>query len=627
MNRPSTTQTHTWREWNQVKVPPLLTGVTSLARVTEPYPVKAVVFGRDPDYLETVCEVLDQAFKNRLSIVFADNHPDQFAGLESRFEGTTVAISMPAVCAGLRTLRSPAEVIDDVELPHLNGGTVVVPPDRARWLEEELEIVHRNVGLESSNLGLELERFLQGNPISWHGLNLSVDVDRTKSPALQQRVLEELDTRTTRRINLWHWPGGGGSTLARRIAWNVHTLYPTVVANRVLPDQLRDRLQFIFSLTQKPVLVIVEDSVTTSDDLDRVYDRLRSGNTPAVLLRIGRRSTASTESGSFFLDGLLDNVEAAAFAGRLIGQVPSRRAALEKLKDSRDHNQRRLRTPFYFGLVGFGKDFVGLEPYVSHRLSEASEQVLDICKMSSLLYHFGQQAIPVQLLSSILSLPRERRIRMDQVMPSLIQELFVQQTDRSVRPAHELIANEILEQVLARGLADKRNWRSGLAESAVEFIEYAAQHHDHPGGATANLVRTVIIERGIQETPAGVLEGQFSDLINAIPSSDGQCRVLERLTELFPDEAHFWAHLGRFYTRILRDHSAAYDSHNRSLQIALQDPVLYHMAGMALRGELDELLDNLEPNVFDFEAETANSISCGGISETLCRVSRARSSK
>ena len=225
--------------------------MTSLARVTEPYPVKAVVFGRDPDYLETVCEVLDQAFKNRLSIVFADNHPDQFAGLESRFEGTTVAISMPAVCAGLRTLRSPAEVIDDVELPHLNGGTVVVPPDRARWLEEELEIVHRNVGLESSNLGLELERFLQGNPISWHGLNLSVDVDRTKSPALQQRVLEELDTRTTRRINLWHWPGGGGSTLARRIAWNVHTLYPTVVANRVLPDQLRDRLQFIFSLTSK----------------------------------------------------------------------------------------------------------------------------------------------------------------------------------------------------------------------------------------------------------------------------------------------------------------------------------------------------------------------------------------
>ena len=602
-NRPTTTETRTWREWNQAKVPRLLTATTSLARITEPFPVKAVVFGNDPDYLASVCDVLDQSFKSRLSFVFADSRPDQFASLEARLGGAAVATSLPAVCAGLRALKSPTEAIDDVELPHLNGGRVRVPPDRARWLEEELEIVHCNVGLQSSNSELELECFLQGNPISWSGLNLRVYVDRTISSALQQKVLQELDTRATRRINLWHWPGGGGSTLARRIAWNVRTIYPTVVATRVLPDQLRDRLQFVFSLTQKPVLVIVEDSVTTSDDLDRVYDRLRSGNIPAVFLRVGRRNRASTEPGSFNVDAILDNVEATAFAGKLIAQVPHRRPALERLRESGDQNQRRLRTPFYFGLVAFGKDFVSLEPYVSHRLSEASEEVLNICKVSSLLYHFGQQATPVQLLSSILSLPRDRRILLDQVLPSLIQELFVQQTDRSIRPAHELIANEILEQVLARGLEDKRNWRSGLAESAVECIDYLAQHHGHPGGAAANLVRAVIIERGLQETPAGFLEGQFSDLIGAIPSSDGQCRVLEKLTELFPDEAHFWAHLGRFYTRVLRNHSSAYTSHNKSLQIAPQDPVLYHMAGMALRGELDEFLDSLDSKGFESGSE------------------------
>ena len=602
-NRPSTTQTHRWREWNQAKVPRLSAAVTSLARMTEPHPVKAIVFGREPDYLETVCDVLDQGFKNRLSFVFAGERPDQFAQLESRFEGSTVAISLPAICAGLRSLRSPTETARDVELPHLNGGTVTVPPDRARWLEEEVEIVHGNVGLDSSNSDLELQNFLKGNLISWHGLNLGVDVGRTKTAALQERVLEELNSRTTRRLNLWHWPGGGGSTLGRRIAWNVHTSYPTVVASRVLLDQLRDRLQFVFSLTQKPVLVIVEDSVTGPDDLDRVYDRLRSANIPAVLLRIGRRNSASTESGSVYLNGILDNTEAVAFAGKLIAEVPSRRAELEKLRESSGDTARRLRTPFYFGLVAFGRDFAGLEPYVAHRLSEASEQVLDVCKISSLLYHFGQQATPVQLLAPILSLPRDRRVRLNQVIPSLIQELFVQESDRSVRPAHELIANEILEQVLGSGLEDKRNWRSGLAQCTVEAIEAAAQHHDHPGGATANLVRSVVIERGMQETPSGFLEGQFSDLINAIPSSDGQCRVLETLTELFPDEAHFWAHLGRFYTRILRNHAAAYESHNKSLQIAPNDPVLYHMAGMALRGELYELQEHFDPSSFDVEEE------------------------
>ena len=152
-DRPSTTQTHTWREWNQAKVPRISAAVTSVARITEPHPVKAVIFGREPDYLETVCDVLDQAFKSRLSFVFAGARPDQFAQLESRFEGNTVAISMPAVCAGLRSLRSPTETAGDVELPHLNGGTVRVPQDRARWLEEEVEIVHGNVGLDSPDAG------------------------------------------------------------------------------------------------------------------------------------------------------------------------------------------------------------------------------------------------------------------------------------------------------------------------------------------------------------------------------------------------------------------------------------------------------------------------------------------
>ena len=200
----------------------------------------------------------------------------------------------------------------------------------------------------------------------------------------------------------------------------------------------------------------------------------------------------------------------------------------------------KRRTPFYFGLVAFREDFAGLEPYVSHRLREASEPALAVCRISSLLYHFGQQATPIQLLSSVLSLPRTRLVSISSMIPSLLQELFVQDSDRGIRPAHELIANEILEQVLSQGSGDRRNWRSRLAQCAVDAMEIASEHNDHPGGAIAGLMRSVIIERGIQETPEGLLEGQFSNLIAAIPSSDGQRRVLERLTELFPDEAHFW---------------------------------------------------------------------------------------
>ena len=343
------------------------------------------------------------------------------------------------------------------------------------------------------------------------------------------------------------------------------------------------------------------DVLLFRDSLERVYDRLRSGNVPAVFLRVVRREIASTQTGSFYLDGMLSNVEAAAFAGKLVSEVPHRRTDLERLKDE---NDRQRRTPFYFGLVAFGRDFAGLEPYVSHRLAEASDPALTACKISSLLYHFGQQATPVQLLSSILSLPRTKLLSISSMMPSLLQELFISDSKNSIRPAHELIANEILEQLLSQDFGDKRNWRLGLAQCAVNAIEIAAEHNDHPGGAIAELMRSVIIERGTQETSAGLREGQFSNLIDIIPGSDGKRRVLERLTELFDEEAHFWAHLGRFYTRVSREHSAASESHNKSLQLAPHDPVLHHMAGMALRGELDELLENLDQDGLQLEDET-----------------------
>ena len=200
------------------------------------------------------------------------------------------------------------------------------------------------------------------------------------------------------------------------------------MAKRVIADSLADRLRFLFELTRMPVLVIVEDSVTNHSDLDGLYDRLRSSNIPVVLLTVGRRSTASPQPGSFYVGGILDDAEASAFAGRLSAQVPDRRPQLEQLSSDRG-SQRR--TPFYFGLTAFGKDFVGLEPYVSYRLAEASEPLLNVVKMSCLLYHYGQRSTPIQLMSSILSLPRSKTILASSVLPTLLRELFLQESDRS----------------------------------------------------------------------------------------------------------------------------------------------------------------------------------------------------
>jgi len=88
---------------------------------------------------------------------------------------------------------------------------------------------------------------------------------------------------------------------------------------------------------------------------------------------------------------------------------------------------------------------------------------------------------------------------------------------------------------------------------------------------------------------------QFARLLDAIPSAEGRLQVLRRLTEAFPDEAHFWAHLGRFYSFELREYDNAIDAVNHSILLQPDDHVLHHMKGMVLRGQLYQKMEQKRP--------------------------------
>lgn len=61
-SRPSTVQTRTWREWNHTKARSLTRWVIELARETEPKPATVIVFGGEHSYVQSLCDILDQAF-------------------------------------------------------------------------------------------------------------------------------------------------------------------------------------------------------------------------------------------------------------------------------------------------------------------------------------------------------------------------------------------------------------------------------------------------------------------------------------------------------------------------------------------------------------------------------------
>ena len=588
-SRPTTRPSGNWRDWNRSKSPMLERAMNELARLTEPAPVTVIVFSGDAQHVTTTCEVIDRTFAYRVDYVFASQDVTTFENLVDSFDATAIAISLPDVCHGLRELGRDVELSQTTRFPRFGGGTVAMPIDRARWVEEQLELVHWDVGLAAQDQTLE-DAFLKGAIVSWNELNVGVDADRAARSSLEHQIRKELEVRATRRVNFWHWPGAGATTVARRIAWNLQREYPTVVALEIEPQQTAERVRYLFGITRLPILIVIDLPGVTAEVVDRFYDALRRSHVPAVLFNVERRFDARVGSGTHYLDAMLTTREAVALSGVLTTRVPSRRQELELLIDEAD---RRKRSPFYFGLVAFGRDFQGLEAYVAARLSRSTDPIREAVILMAFAYYYGQVSLSLQTFAPVFGIRSSKLVIMSEVIPDYLRELLVD-VNNGVRPAHQLIAEEVLQQELGQKTGNRRNWRNGLADLAISFVDLlsALPHGDR--GVISSILRAVIIERGYGQSPAGPWDAGFSRFLDDIPSVEGQQRVLEHLTEALPEEPHFWAHLGRFYSRVVRDHSKAHVAHEAALGIISDDPLLHHMAGMGWRNELYDHLNSLD---------------------------------
>ena len=602
-SRPSTIHGDSWREWHREKLTDLRKATEAVAKITDIKPVTMIVFGGDTSFVRTVCEQVDASFRDRVDFVFATPDKNKYPEIIEVFNGNYAPIAFGEACRHISELRRFGSENTGIEIPKLEGGVAQIPPEQARWLEEEFDLIHLPTHAPSEDTQEEIKGFHHGNQISWYGLNAGIDVHRDGLQEVERRVREGLGSRAVRRVDLSHWPGAGGSTLGRRLAWNVHTSYPAIVAHTVNPSSNLDRIRYLFDISNQPILVIVDSPSASTNDLDRLFYLVRGSNVWATIVHIVRYYGDSPRNQQTpFLDAMLSTPEALALEERLSALVPDRRSALRNLSGI---EERRRRTPFNYGLTAFGRDFQGIESYVSSRLDRCTTHGRLICLISSLVYHYGQQSISLQLFAKRLGIPQSKVVTLSDVVDGVVEDLFVNSRGW-IRPIHDLIAGEILRQLLGQDLTDE-NWRTGLADAALTLAEICAEQATTSGAQASELLHTVLLERHTEDYDA-----DFSRLLRDVPSPEAKERVLTTLTELFPYEPHFWAHLGRFRSLVTRNHQLAHESHRTALDLAEDDPTLHHMAGMSLRAQLYDLLSmndwdgTLEENIRSLVDEAAD---------------------
>lgn len=573
-----------WRSWYAAFQRDIQNHVEDLARSDVGKPVIVIAALDDADHLEqyeSVFDIFVSCFGEAVRIVGVDCSKNNLT-FRPKYNAVVIPIPLPQFLHGLGQIQHPESAESVITFPSLSGSPIAFHKDATPWLTEDLEAVHMGVGQRPPADRVPERDFLRGHEVTWYDLALNCDVSRDILHRVETTVRSGLEHREAARINVFHAPGAGGTTLSRRLLWNLRRHFPSLILKACVPEETVERIGQICGLTGKAVCLVAETSVVSEGDLDKLFTLIRARHLPVAIVQVGRRLGKTVDSArSFFLPSVLSNQERDAFSHFLSRAVPEKRMQILKFAGS---NRPEFHTPFFLALTAFDSDFVGLDRYVKDRVESLNATQQRALIFFCLAHYYGQMAIPSQMFAVDLGLPASKAVEIDRALPDSVLELLIQDQPGLWRPRHYLISKAILECLLTSG-GDVRTWKQQLSYWAREFATFCYDATETVLDHSMQMVLRCFLFRDSSDVLGTERAGttKFAQLIEDVPEDNGRLGVLRHLADLFPDEAHVWAHLGRFYAYRLKEHALSLEAIDRALDIRPDDNVLHHMRGMALR--------------------------------------------
>lgn len=571
--------------------------MTALSRAISPSVVTCAVLWSGHAFtreLRTSLDSLEKAFGDQAEFVFVTTDAKSVELLANEHDGRVIEITPENLGSGILDYFGShlGAITERCAIPTRAGAPHPLDVRDRLWIEEELEIVHLDIATKGDDTP---DAYRKGAPIMWRDLSLHHDCEREIAHRVRRRVEEDLRARRTTRVNLIHAPGAGGTTLAKRVLWDLHREFPCFVLHRLSPEHTGARLAKLAGLTGHSLCLLVDGSEHQQSEIDALFDLVKGQQIPVVIFQALRQfsmlATPEDKQRTFHLKQQLDPSELDRFVAAYASAVSSRSAALRGLTADPDP---RAHTAFYIGLTAYGREFRGLPNYVQQRIADLKPAQRTIIEYLSLAHHYGQQTVPEQAFAGVLGLPRSRKVRLQEYLSDATRELLMQETNGEWRTAHEMIAEELLVQLLSPGHPVRRGlWHQSLSEVAVRFAWFLRGEWQTIGERLTEIAQRVFVFRDSASLlgTESAATTKFSRLLEDIPTPEGKLEILRTLSLVFPDEPHFHAHLGR-YCGLTGRFDEAIDAIERAIRLNERDPVLHHMRGMIYRYKARSLMEN-----------------------------------
>lgn len=441
---------------------------------------------------------------------------------------------------------------DRVEIPTQDNGIISLDSNIVTEVENDMRIIYRNITrLTNDDQG---EAFYYGNAATWHDIASHRDVERidyrnTWHDQIKHK-LERLHSSTSSLMWLYHKPGGGGSTMAKRIMWDFCTQFPTVHLQKI-SEKTSERLKILYKISVKPLLVIVEvsDSVISSTAIAMLRAELIRKNVRALFICILRANERmGDEPFNFYLPDTpkmnMTGDEAVvmyqSFSARLDPEQDQ--THLEDLSDLTytDKYSDELRQPFFYGLFAFGENYQKIEEYVRVNLQgvEETEKFLLMILAFNTIYsqtiNLNMQEVAYILFPETVL---DRQVY-DKIRDVLSKNCFVVYKETGYRINHPLIAKKLLEQMF------QKEYYSELIKLAKKMADCFGTMYSYQSARLDTILHELFIHREpITEEQRTV----FSPFITELQSDSQRIEVMDYLRRKFPSNPHYSNHLARLY--------------------------------------------------------------------------------
>lgn len=595
-----------FKDWNRTYHRKLELFLEAVSRSKTTQKTIVVSLLQDEEYIESIQLLINRYFTN-VKFVIANDPNDILLPLSQRksdtYEHVRTTIEEINKCINEYLIVGDTETKNETfSVPYVHGeGNGVLSLAELQDLQECFEVLYSKIGEGTED---EIETYLRGeSELTWQGVKRNFAAKRERYQKMYVKPLETIIKNGRNKIFIMHEPGYGGSTVARQLAYDFRESYPVLFLREYRYTAVTQKLAWLHERTRKTIVVFMEvPSVISADDFDYLY-RSANQSRPYVLIGIMRGVTNNigninvTDWGkdAVLLSEKYKPIIEARYSG---GEKTAKLNEIQNILTGTS-NEAYKRTPFYFGMLTYEKDFVAADGFYEKFVTAVADKekhrkfliYLALCDV------YADKALPEIFFKTVFGVEDRHIFKLenyfsesDGILKSLVQIDTVGGNVRNIRLKYPFFSETLLKKLLRRiNAPEDTGWLDNLGIYCKDFIEEAA-HSDVADYLENDLIQPMFI--GSSKERDG---DHFTRLVEAIRKED-RINVFVALHDQFPDNPHFCSHLARFYSLEEKNMEKALEYADRAIRLSPNDPLLHHMKGMCFFYIIGERIETVKRN-------------------------------